>query len=251
MISIPSLFDEYNRQARVYPSLLSLLPVLITIFAWFPGLLISNWSSTLVTLVCSCGLLYLLATFSRSRGKRVELRLLKDWGGWPTTLWLRHSDANLPPMTKQRYHRTLAKKVPNLKLPTAQQERTNIVAADEVYRSATEWLKERTRDKKFSLVHKENAEYGFRRNMRGVRPFAVFANLLALVATIVVILSGVSSTHDYSVSAIVNQIPSAVLGAILLLVVSLIFWITIVRDSWVRQAGDQYARALLATCENL
>ena len=248
MIDISSLFDDYNRQARVYPALLSLLPLLITTFAWFPDLLISNWSSTLVTLACSCGLLYLLATFARTYGKRVEVRLLKAWGGWPTTLWLRHSDANLPSVTKQRYHKTLVKNVPKLTLPSPAQERADPIAADMAYCSATDWLKERTRDKKFTLVHKENAEYGFRRNMLGVRPFAIFANFFALTVTIAATWYRVSGQSAHSMF---EHVPPAVLGATLLLLVSLFFWVSVVRDSWVRQAGDQYARALLATCENL
>jgi hypothetical protein len=124
-------------------------------------------------------------------------------------------------------------------------------AADEAYRSATEWLKERCRDKKFALVHKENIEYGFRRNMRGVRPFAISANLFALMGTLVVAWYRVSAEPVYSLSALTEHVPTPVFGVILLLSVSLIFWIAFVRDDWVRQAGDQYARALLATCESL
>lgn len=42
-------------------------------------------------------------------------------------------------------------------------------------------------------------------------------------------------------SSLADQIPSAVLGATLVLVVLVVFWVVVVRDAWVRQAGDQYA----------
>jgi len=37
MIDLGSLFDSYNRQARLYPALIALLPPLITVLAWYPG----------------------------------------------------------------------------------------------------------------------------------------------------------------------------------------------------------------------
>src|SRR5947209_1295103 len=80
MIDLGSLFDSYNRQARLYPSLIALLPPLITVLAWYPVLLTSNATATAETLVTSCGLLYSFMAFTRSRGRNVERRLLADWG---------------------------------------------------------------------------------------------------------------------------------------------------------------------------
>src|SRR5882724_11130102 len=96
MTDLMRLFDSYSRQARLYPSLIFLLPPLFTTIAWYPDLLTSSAAATALTLATSCGLLYALASFARSRGKSIEQRLLAQWGGWPTTLWLRHRDTNLP-----------------------------------------------------------------------------------------------------------------------------------------------------------
>jgi hypothetical protein len=250
MTSPLGLFDEYNRQARLYPALLALFPPLIAVLAWFPELLTSNLGTTLLTIAGSCGLLFALSVFSRSSGKRTEARLLKVWGGWPTTEWLRHSDTHLPTATKHRYHRALVRCVPDLRVPTAEEERNNPAAADDVYRSATEWLKERTRGKQFSLVMKENTEYGFRRNMRGMRPFAIAAAGLALIASLGVIAYRLE-LGSFSPSVIVQSIPVTIIGATLLLLLALIGWSLLVTDAWVRQAGDQYARALLAVCDTI
>jgi hypothetical protein len=251
MTSALALFDDYNRQARLYPSLLALLPPLIAVLAWFPDLLTTNVGTTLVTVIASCGLLFALSVFSRSCGKRTETRLLKDWGGWPTTLWLRHSDKNLPAPTKERYRKALVRRVTDLKLPSAADESTNQALSDEAYRSATEWLKEYARGKDFPLVLKENIEYGFRRNMRGIRPFAIGAAAIALLGSIGTIVYRLHPLSLSSLWVISERVPVSAIGATLVLVVALVGWFAFVTDAWVHQAGDQYARALLAVCDTI
>jgi hypothetical protein len=252
MTNFLSLFDSYNRAARLYPALLTLFPVLIATLAWFPALITSNIGATLITIASSCGILFALSVFARSRGRSIEDGLLKKWGGWPTTIWLRHSDVNLTGPTKRRYHAALSRLVPRLRLPSAESERRNRRAADERYRSAVEWLKEQTRDsKRFPLVLKENTEYGFRRNMRGMRRYAISALLLAFAASATGLFYALSGGEAPTLAAAVQQVGPAVIGANLLILLALVGWIFFVNDSWVREAGDQYARALLASCDTL
>ena len=145
MIDLSKLFDSYSRQARLFPGLLTLFPIILTAIAWFPRLVTSSWGATLVTLATSCGLLYGLSVLSRSRGKKVEKRLLGAWGGWPTTIWLRHRDDNLPPPVRARYHAFFARNVPLFVTPTEQQEAADPKAADCMYASAVKWLQEMCR----------------------------------------------------------------------------------------------------------
>lgn len=250
MTTAVALFDPYNRQARLYPALLALLPTLATVLAWFPALLTANIGATLVTIAGTCGLLYGLSVFSRSCGKRVEARLLKEWGGWPTTLWLRHSDTHLSTMTKQRYHQKLAQRL-HTALPTSAREKANPAAADQTYQSCVEWLKEQTRGPKFPLVLKENIEYGFRRNMRGIRSVAIAATALVLIGSLSGMATLVMRSNLPIATAISESIPASIVGATGLLVVALLAWIALVTDAWVRPAGDHYARALLAACDVL
>jgi len=46
-------------------------------------------------------------------------------------------------------------------------------------------------------------------------------------------------------------IKPAAIGAICVDLAALVAWFVIVRDDWVRDAGDQFARALLARCDTL
>ena len=67
-------------------------------------------------------------------------------------------------------------------LPTKEEEESSPVSADTKYKSAIGSLLEATRDtSKFPLVFAENANYGFRRNLWGLRPIGTpIAVVLAL-----------------------------------------------------------------------
>lgn len=258
MVDFSKLFDSYSRQARLFPGLLTLFPIILTAIALFPRLVTSSWGATLVTLGTSCGLLYGLSVLSRSRGKKVEKRLLTLWGGWPTTIWLRHREQHLPPPVLARYHGFFARNVPSFVTPTAEQEIADPKAADGMYASGVKWLQERCRGKAFPLVEKENAEYGFRRNLRGLKPIGVVACLFALLISGLAIawrydaiVPAISSLSLPSLLKGLAGIKPAAIGSICVDLIALVAWFVIVRDDWVRDAGDQFARALLACCDTL
>src|SRR5207302_5823609 len=111
----------------------------------------------------------------RARGRLLEKRLYSEWGGIPTTAWLRHRDDNLDSITKARYHRFLESRIDGLKIPSAESETNDPAAADKAYASAVKWLLEYTRNaKSFPLVFNENVYYGFRRNTLAAKPVALY-----------------------------------------------------------------------------
>jgi hypothetical protein len=256
LTGLTSLFDAYGRQARLFPGLLTVFPVLLCALAWFPELL-SSIGSTLLTICSSCGLLYGLSSLARTKGKQVEERLLKTWGGWPTTLVLRHANGDLDAHTRQRYHTFLTNHA-KLTFPDAAAEERNPAAADAVYASAIKWLKERTRSKEYALVEKENAQYGFRRNLRGMKGYGVALCRLALVACIssVIItnldlLPQLTEHPRQALTGILASQPMPRWGALVADILAIGGWLLIVNDAWVRQAGFQYAEALLACCDRI
>lgn len=251
-IDFSKMFDSYNRQARLYPGLLTALPLVLTIYAWFPSLVTSNAVQTFISVAVTCGLLYALASISRTFGKSHEPRLLKVWGGWPASLWLRHSDTNLSAQTRARYHAFFLERVRGLKLPSAQEEELDESEAVRAYDSAIDWLKEQCRSKDFHLVHRENAQYGFRRNLRGLKVFGIVITLASLLLT-----AGMIAHMTFvllpqlPVLAILAELSSLIWASVLVSVLFLFWWLFMVNDSWVREAGDQYARSLLANCDAL
>lgn len=250
MIEALKLFDPYNRQARLYPALLALLPAAITALAWFPQLLTGSVGGALVTIVAMCGGLYLLAEVARTAGKKLEPTLLRDWGGWPSTRLLRHGDTDLPTVTKERYQAVLSRKV-GVSWPSAADERADPGRCDEIYRSATDWLREQTRGPQYGRLLVENTSYGFRRNLRGVRAVAIILCVGSLLLPIGYLLVSNGWLVDQAWADLTRERRPARLVAVAVALAALGFWIFVVRASWVKRAGDEYARALLACCDTL
>lgn len=102
------------------------------------------------------------------------------------------------------------------------------------------------------MVEKENADYGFRRNLLGLKSIGLFLSvagiLLALGLEAINVYIQVKSAGS---PAVLNVFRPEVFGSVMLSIVMVLFWHFVVRADWVREAGDQYARALLANCDSL
>lgn len=166
---IERIKDPYERKARVIPGLLVALPLLVPLVAFFG---MKNAVLTgVMTIVMGCGCVFALANVARGRGKELEEKLVKKWGGFPTTILLRHSDATFDKFTKERYHEIIRNKL-GIPVPTALEEKSAPELADQAYIAATRKLRELTRgDTK--LLLKENIAYGFHRNMTALKPFGI------------------------------------------------------------------------------
>lgn len=244
-------FDSYDMKARVYPALLTLLPGIATLLAWHPSLLTSNAGAAVLTLINTCGLLYLFAELSRSQGQNAQKRLLKTWKVMPTTQMLRHADDGLDAEVKARYHRHLGEKLRKA-LPTAQEERADPAAADSLYGSAIVWLIEQCRGPEHFLVLNENMSYGFRRNLYGLKPFGVFVCLGSLLVVGLVQAGRYPSATPLnfpSLIAVAQTLNAVQVGAVGVSLIVLTGWLFVVRSGWVREAGRLYARRLLAACD--
>lgn len=252
-MEVSDLFDNYNRRARLYPALLTLLPFLSTVLAWFPDLLTGSAGAALLTVVNACGLLYLLAELSRSQGQRIQRKLLDRWGGFPTTRMLRHGDTALSSPLKARYHAFLSERT-QMPLPTAVEEVADLLAADARYSSALDWLREQSRGSDHALVLNENISFGFRRNLLGMKGWGVLLCAVSLIWPIAVI----AIHYDWDQGAKIPELFDTLerlepvhVGAVILAIITLAAWIWVVTDVWVKEAADNYARRLLASCDVL
>lgn len=250
MIEALKLFDPYNRQARLYPALLTLLPAIFSAIAWFPTLLVGTLAGTILSAFAICGGMYLLADLARSKGKQLEPGLLQAWDGWPSTRLLRHRDGDLPAASKARYCHTLSTKMGS-QWPSAAEERLNPTVADDFYRSATDWLREQTRGPEYSRLLIENISYGFRRNLLGLRPVGLSLSAITLASTII----GLGHLSGWSFQEAADRLADgdlvAELAAAAATLTALLFWLISVRPVWVKRAGEEYARSLLASCDTL
>ena len=230
-------WDTYNLRARYRPPLLAAMPLALVVVAVEPGG--SPWWGAIWAVVTWCGGTALIAQLGRDLGKRKEPMLFGRWGAAPTTARLRHRAPGNTALV-QRRHAQLAGLLPDLRFPSPKEEAADPGPADEVYEAAVVYLRERTRNReKFPLVFEENCNYGFRRNLWGMKPIGVGIALLA-VAAVTVIASG-------RLGLAAQPAALAAVGALNLLVAVLwIFWFT---PKWVKIAADAYADRLLGALD--
>lgn len=244
------LLNPYDRKARLQSALLCALPLFVSVVLLIPELG-SIWAAV-GGLILYCGGTTFLTQIGRDRGKALEPELFRSWGGKPSVAMLRHSDIRLGKSTKERYRTFLERAVPGLKLASAEGERKCPEQAEDGYESANAWLLAQTRDReRFELLFRENINYGFRRNIWALRPWA-FA--LEAVAIVVVGVAAFGSWAGERVAAL--QVSGMTWWASLVLIVLLtilhgLFFVLKVRSSWVQLTAEAYARQLLAACDVL
>lgn len=230
--------DRYAYYARLLPALIVSLPFLILLFIALPAI----WKliGVLSAMGVSVALVFFLAQCGRDAGKRKEPGLFCTIGGKPTTRLLRQTDVTLPPATKRRYHDFLGANAPGFVPPTLQQETTDPHAADEMYDSAVDWLRAKTRDTKLhELLFAENISYGFRRNLWGMKPLGIITCSLGILAVIGLFV-GLPA---------LEIAPPIVAATIMMMCIQLCFWLFVIRPSWVAIPAEAYAKTLLEYCD--
>jgi hypothetical protein len=246
--AIAKFADPYDRQARLSPALLALLPLVVTamIILGDEATMLGNAAMAAI----GCGVLYWMTGVARDRGKALEPGLFNAWGGKPSIQLLRHRNGVIDAVTKARFHRFLEARL-QVNFPSPDAEAGAPAEADRLYESATRWLLEQTRDtSKHGLLFTENISYGFRRNMLGMRRIGVF---LAALSTL---LLGVDGGWQWPATwaGLAEQFPavsSAHRVGLLACLGSAVVWTFGVSEARVRTAAFAYAERLVATCEVL
>ena len=238
---IGSFLDPYDRKARLYPALLVMLVPVVALTLVAP--IFSSQLAGLASLAVALGGLMLLSSLGREWGKRKEPQLFQEWGGAPTTLMLLSASTNLDHVTLDRYKRILEVKIAGLTFLDSADEESQRPKAAAVCESAVKWLREATRDsKKFALIFAENTNYGFRRNLLGVRPLAIVLCLLTLLATALHAWMGGAE----NLSALSGQSWASAAVAC----VGIVVWGGVVNAEFVKTTAFAYATALLAACDS-
>ncbi len=238
------LMDSYDRRARLEPAFVILIPVGIAALLIYPE--IESLAVSAVALFTYLGGLRLLVQLARDRGKRKEPWLFERWGGKPSVALLRFCDPRLPRATKERYRASLEARIQGLRLPSERQEKANLRKADEAYESVTAWLLARTRDpRRFRLLFSENKNYGFRRNLWGLKRIGLAIDAIILVGLIASVLYRMEVGLLPSLSEL--SVPLWLCFGVTAL--HLIVLAAVVTPSWVRLAADAYAQRLLESCD--
>lgn len=145
---------------------------------------------------------------------------------------LRHNDTLIPVPAKARYHALLADQT-GIDAPLESIEIETPLIADDVYRSWSDHLKVKARDEcSYPLLFKENINYGFRRNLLGLKWHCVFTGMLGLVLTI---------APKFPVFTL-SQIDWAI---VILMILYVLVFTFVVNGDWVRMIAIEYAKRLV------
>jgi hypothetical protein len=233
MNPINLITDPYDRQARLFPALVLLAPAIVAVAVLAgPKLTAPTWS---LSAFAGFGGLFLLSQLARGRQK--EPSLYSAWGGMPSVVIFRHSDRRLDRYTKARYHRALAAAVEGTRAPTEEEEKSDPAAADEIYRAWSTFLRNGTRDKKKHslMIFTENVNYGYRRNLWGMKPIGIVICALILIPCLWLVI------HAQEAGRALPEPPLWAGGVAL---VFLLLWIFRFTPDWVKSAADAYAERL-------
>ncbi len=119
-------------------------------------------------------LTYLLSHIGRDKGKKKEPKLWESWGGAPSIQVMRYSNGEIPTLIKDRYFSKLNSLCAVPIVPNLLTEQSDPDKADEIYALWGSYLRNNSRDQiKFNLVFTENTNYGFRRNLWGMKNLAI------------------------------------------------------------------------------
>lgn len=240
-MSMTFQLDFYTWKARLLPVFIVLLPVGIAAAVWLPNFLFLE--RLVGALLAPFGLAMLLSQIGRDHGYQKQSSLWDSWGGAPTMQLLRHRTPTSNSTLLKRYHDKLRLLQPELNIPSAEEESKDPNQADDVYATCVKFLISHTRDRsRFPLLYKENVNYGFRRNLWGLRPFGLFLSLVCLNAVVLRFWF----VWDELGLASGEMIASTVLALVLFL-----FWLVWVTPAWVRIPATAYAERLLECCDQL
>jgi len=226
-----SLSDRYERKARLLPGLL--LAAVPALTAWAVLQEFSTWymaASSAVGVEFLAAIL--LGHFARARGRRAEVHLWKAWGGPPTTRWLRPWDQTCSDQQKAKW-RGAIKRITGLILPASIPQGGSQETVDLQITDATRQLRYALRDKpEAAILATHNEDYGFARNLYGVRWFWVFLCVASLAGCGVAFAFGLRPYLGLAVAAAFT-----------------ITSILIARElpDYVRRCADRYAESLFAS----
>lgn len=237
------IIDKYNLNTRLYPMVIFCLPILLlcVIFS-FP---FDKYINIIKSISIIGPLSFFVQQIVRDAGKNKEKALWEAWGGPPTTQILRWRDKTLDIITKRRYHLKLQELYSSAVVPNANFEHEHPAEADEIYEAYVKYLRTKTRDtKKYSLLFIENINYGYRRNLWGMKSYAITLLIFLILANFGYFFCVNKYLHPN------NFLVNFFLGESML-IIFISFWIVKVNANWVRIPANVYAERLLESVENL
>lgn len=226
-----SLSDRYERKARLLPGLLLAAAPALT-----AGIVLHDFAAWYTAASAAFGVEFLAAIvlghFARARGRGIEDALWKSWGGPPTTRWLRPWDNTCSDQQKTKW-RGAIKRLTGLSLPASIPAGGSQDDVDRLNADAVRQLRYAVRGKpEGALLGIHNEDYGFARNLCGVRWWWVALCVLCVVGCGLAFAFGMRPYLGLAVASAFT-VASFVIARGL--------------PDYVKRCADRYAESLFAT----
>ncbi|MCR6110051.1 hypothetical protein HXA35_06890 [Bacillus sp. A301a_S52] len=242
-MNLDVVLNTYERKARYYPAVLTITPIIVWLYLWFPD--IRSLEGTFISLIAGLGISIPLSILARTLGKKAQEKLIMQWGALPATLILRNNDTSLNSETKKRYYQKL-ELLTKINLPDRDIEDEDPNTAQQKFDSCIDYLRQHTRDKvKYSLVFNENIYYGQARNLLGLKPLGLLICITLIIAQLLLIYL------NFGFGLNVSAVPLLQMVSLGSTFVFLFFWFFFVSSNQVYNAGVNYGKALLECCESI
>lgn len=224
-----SLSDRYERKARLLPGLLLAAGPALT-----AGALLHELSAWYAAVGAAVGVEFLAAIvlghYARARGRALEDSLWASWGGPPTTRWLRPNDTSCSDQQKSKW-RGAIKRLTGMTIPASVRDGAD-ASVDQAITEATRQLRYVLRNKpNAAILQSHNEDYGFARNLYGVRVLWVALAVLCVAAC--------------GVAFAMRMKPYAAL-AVSISALALSCLVASDLPKYVRRCADRYAESLFA-----
>lgn len=162
---IKNNFSPYNRNARVYPTLIALTPVyLLTHTAINSTTNLNIYFNFLSNTLAIIVLLYISSDIIRNLGKIVENKIFKEGSSFPTTVMLLHKSSIFSDEKKKKIHNKILSNY-SITLSSEEEERNNENIARKRINEAVGQIRQQVGDGRLLLQF--NTRYGFWRNLIG------------------------------------------------------------------------------------
>jgi hypothetical protein len=217
--------DDYERRARLVPGLFLVAPVALVGIMF--GLRGNATVALIVGSLSTIGAPVALANFVRHRGLAKRQALYASWGGVPTTILLRTGAA-----ARRAKWRSAVSSVSDVELPPVSED-----GHDDVYESAVAVIRSKTRSRQsFGLLYAENKNYGYERNLYGLRALGVLVSVACLVT------AGIGA---WAFALPSGNTRSGFFVGLLALVGLLILWLFLPSEERTKVTAFKYAEQLL------
>lgn len=185
-------FDKYSREARMFPAILSLIPLYLLFLSFIDfSSSIDTYLETSLGFVLCLVLVYFFAEMTRNLGKGLENKVFRNGMSFPTTELLLHSNDTYSQDKKKKIYDKIKKEF-GIILSTKSEESIDTKEARRKIKEAIGLIRQKLGNGR--LLMNYNIRYGFWRNLCAAAPFALGACTIAFLALTIIIHSPAYAT---------------------------------------------------------